>query len=148
MVEEHSRTHSDYRDWCPDCRAGKSTGLHHRRGDPDEEKLGATISVDYAFQLKEEQEDDLIPVLVAYDNVKESIWTFEVEEKGISNASVAVDWLVGKLDASGSSWSWYCSQERQRAFDYGIEGRCCVASQGGNVFVGVAGARVKVECTC
>ena len=32
MVEEHNRTHAEYRDWCLDCRAGKSTGLHHRRG--------------------------------------------------------------------------------------------------------------------
>ena len=66
-----------------------------------DEKLGTTISVDYAFRLKEEQVDDLIPILVAYDNVKKSIWTLEVEEKGISNTSVAVDWLVGKLDMSG-----------------------------------------------
>ena len=79
MVEEHNRTHAEYRDWCPDCRAGKSTGLHHRKGDPDEEKLGATISADYAFRLKEEQEDDLIPILVAHDDVKKSIWTLEVE---------------------------------------------------------------------
>ena len=62
MVEEHNRTHAEYRDWCPHCRAGKSTGLHHRQGDPDEEKLGVTVSVDFAFRLKEEQEDDLIPV--------------------------------------------------------------------------------------
>ena len=54
MAEEHNRTHAEYRDWCPDCRAGKSTGLHHRRGDPDEEKLGVTASVDFAFRLKEE----------------------------------------------------------------------------------------------
>ena len=33
--------------------------------------------------------------------MKDSIWTLEVEEKGIANASVAVDWLEGKLDASG-----------------------------------------------
>ena len=39
MVEEHNRTHAEYRDWCPDCRAGKSTGLHHRRGDPGEDKI-------------------------------------------------------------------------------------------------------------
>ena len=70
MVEEHNRTHAEYRDWCPHCRAGKSTGLHHRRGDPEEEKLGVTMSVDYAFRLKEEREDDLIPVLIAYDNTK------------------------------------------------------------------------------
>ena len=101
MVEEHNRTHAEYREWCRHCRAGKSTGLHHRQGDPLDEKLGTTISVDYAFRLKEEQVDDLIPILVAYDNVKKSIWTLEVEEKGISNTSVAVDWLVGKLDMSG-----------------------------------------------
>ena len=101
MVEEHNRTHAEYREWCPDCRAGKSTGLHHRSGDPEEEKLGPTVSIDYAFRAKEEQEDDLIPVLIAYDNVKQSVWALEVEEKGVSNSRVAVDWLVGKLDASG-----------------------------------------------
>ena len=101
MVEEHNRTHAEYRDWCPHCQAGKSTGLHHRRGDLEEEKVGVTISVDFAFRLKEEQEDDLIPVLVAYDNAKKSVWTLEVEEKGISSTAVAVEWLVNKLDASG-----------------------------------------------
>ena len=101
MVEEHNRTHAEYRDWCPDCRAGKSTGLHHRRGSPDEEKLGVTVSIDHAFRLKEEQEDDLIPILIAYDNTKKSIWTLEVEEKGVGDTGVAVQWLVDKLDASG-----------------------------------------------
>ena len=101
MVEEHNRTHAEYRDWCPDCRAGKSTGLHHRRGDPSEEKLGVTVSIDYAFRQGDEREEGLIPILVAYDNVKCSIWALEVEEKGISNSSVAVSWLIEKLDASG-----------------------------------------------
>ena len=91
IVEEHNRTHAEYRDWCPDCRAGRSMGLHHRRGDPEEENLGANIYVDYAFRLKEEPEDDLILVPVACENVKESIGTLNVEEKGISNASVAVE---------------------------------------------------------
>ena len=40
-------------------------------------------------------------MLVAYDNVKKGIWTLEVDEKGVRNTSVAVDWLVEKLDASG-----------------------------------------------
>ena len=95
MVEEHNRTHAEYRDWCPDCRAGKSTGLHHRRGDPTEDKVGVTISIDYAFRQGDEREEGLIPILVAYDNVKGSIWALEVEEKGISNSSIAVSWLVG-----------------------------------------------------
>lgn len=101
MVEEHNRTHAEYRDWCPHCRAGKSTNLHHRQGDPEDEKLGTTISVDYALSLKEEQVEDLIPILVAYDNVNKSVWTLEVEEKGISNSGAAVDWLIEKLGMSG-----------------------------------------------
>ena len=98
MVEEHSRTHSEYRDWCPDCRAGKSTGLHHRQGDPTEDKIGTTISIDYAFRQPDEKEDDLIPVLVAYDNVKKSIWALEVDAKGITDNGAAVDCIVAKFD--------------------------------------------------
>ena len=101
MVEEHNRTHAEYRDWCPDCRAGKSTGLHHRRVDDPEGKLAATISVDYAFRIPEEKEEDIVPVLVVYDNKKNNIWTIEVPEKGVPEDDVAVDWLVDKLDASG-----------------------------------------------
>ena len=101
MVDEHNRTHAEYRDWCPDCRAGKSTGLHHRCGDPEEEKLGVTIRVDYAFRSTGEQEEGVVPILVAYDNMKGSIWALEVEEKGVSHGTVAVEWLVAKLDASG-----------------------------------------------
>ena len=40
-----------------------------------------TISVDFAVQLKEEQEDDLISILVAYDNAKTSVLALAVEEK-------------------------------------------------------------------
>ena len=34
MVEEHNRTQAEYRDWCPDCRVWRSTGLDHIRGNP------------------------------------------------------------------------------------------------------------------
>ena len=40
MEEERNRTHAEYRDRCPDCGAGKTTGLHHRRGYLDVEKFG------------------------------------------------------------------------------------------------------------
>ena len=51
--------------------------------------MGATISVDYAFRFEEKQDDGLIPMLVAYDNVMESVCALEGEEEGISNAIVA-----------------------------------------------------------
>ena len=91
MVEEHNRTHAEYRDWCKHRRKGKSTGLHHRQGVPSEDNIGVTISVAFAFRLREEQEDDLIPILVAHDNYKKSVWALEVEKRGISNTAVAVE---------------------------------------------------------
>ena len=88
-VEEHNRTHAEYRSWCPHCVRGKSVAMHHRRGDPDEEKLGVTISIDYAFKSAEEAEDDISPVLVAFDDSCSSIWVLEVEHKGVdSNVGV------------------------------------------------------------
>ena len=99
-VEEHNRTHAEYRSWCPHCVAGKSVSAQHRRRDPNEEKLGVTISIDYAFRTAEEAEEDLAPILVAYDNNYESIWAIEVAAKGIE-AGVGVEWLVEKLDMSG-----------------------------------------------
>ena len=68
-VEEHNRTHAEYRSWCPHCVAGKSISAQHCRRDPNEEKLGVTISIDYAFRTAEEAEEDLAPILVAYDMV-------------------------------------------------------------------------------
>ena len=99
-VEEHNRTHAEYRSWCPDCVAGKSVSMHHRRRDPSEERLGVTISIDYAFRTAEEAEEDLAPVLVVYDNNYESIWAMEVDAKGVE-AGVGIEWLVEKLDMSG-----------------------------------------------
>ena len=52
-VEEHNRTHAEYRSWCPHCVRGKSISMQHRRGDPDEEKLGVTVSIDHAFKTAE-----------------------------------------------------------------------------------------------
>ena len=74
--------------------------MQHRQGNADEEKLGVTISVDYAFKSAEEAEDDISPILVAYDNSCKSIWTLEVDHKGV-DANIGVDWLNDKLVMSG-----------------------------------------------
>ena len=99
-VEEHNRTHAEYRSWCPHCVRGKSISMQHRRGNPEEEKLGVTISIDYAFKSAEEAEEDVSPVLVAYDSSCKSIWVMEVEHKGV-DAHVGVEWLHEKLQMAG-----------------------------------------------
>ena len=100
MIEEHYPCHAHYRSWCPDCAAGRSLGMQHRSGDPDEEPLGVTISLDYAFKAGDEVEADLQPQLVAYDHGKKALWVLEVEEKGVE-AGVGVAWLAEKLEFAG-----------------------------------------------
>ena len=86
--------------------------------------------------------------MVAYDNTKESIWTLEVEEKGISNASVAVDWSVGKLDASGYHGVGIALKSDSEPSILVLKDAVALRRKRGDVFVGATGARVKVKCTC
>ena len=59
--------------------------------------LGPVISLEYAFRSAEgETEDDLSPLLVAYDHRQFSLWILEVEEKGVGT-EVGVAWLAQKL---------------------------------------------------
>ena len=99
-IEEHFPLHVHYRSWCPHCRAGKSLSKQHRMGKKEDKELGVTISLDYAFKAPEEAEDDLSPILIAYDNDKGAIWALEVEHKGV-DSGVGVSWLVDRLEAAG-----------------------------------------------
>ena len=58
------------------------------------------ISLDYAFRHEGEEEDGIAPVLVALDRAKTSIWTLEVDAKGV-DSGVGIDWLIGRLNLSG-----------------------------------------------
>ena len=98
QIAEQFPCHAHYRSWCPDCRAGRSVGKQHRTQAEDEDgSLGPVISMDYAFEIGEEIEDDLSPVLVAYDHGKKALWTLEVDEKGVE-AGIGVEWLHRKLE--------------------------------------------------
>ena len=66
-VEEHYPLHVHYRSWCPHCQAGRSTSKQHRGKPSDEEPLGPTISIDYAFKYDDEAEESVSPVLVVVD---------------------------------------------------------------------------------
>ena len=81
-IAEHFPLHVHYRSWCPHCRAGKSIGKQHKSRDPNDEPLGVEICVGYAFKGVEEAEEDVSPVLVAYNQNKNALWTLEVDHKG------------------------------------------------------------------
>ena len=100
MLDEHYPSHAHYRSWCPDCVAGRSVGKQHKTPVSTEEPLGVTISLDYAFWNAQEEEQDLSPILVAYDHGKRALWVLEVYKKGVE-AGVGVKWLAAKLEFAG-----------------------------------------------
>ena len=101
-VDEHMPLHVDYRDWCAHCVAGKGISHQHTAAkDTDIEKLGATVSMDYCFWVPEEIEDDMCPVLVAYEDTTKALWVLQVEEKGADH--LAVNYIADKLEHYGFS---------------------------------------------
>ena len=69
-VEEHFPLHLQYRDWCMHCRYGKANLAPHLAEPSDREKLGITVSADFAFMGAEEAEESMQPALVLYDDSK------------------------------------------------------------------------------
>ena len=110
-LKEHYPLHLQYRSWCRYCVSGKGHSKHHRRSGDErvEEHSGFTTwHMDYCFFNKktlevhgpsEEQAECSLPVLVAYDEVKEACWTMPVVEKG-ANEDV-VQWTCRVLEDSG-----------------------------------------------
>ena len=66
-LDEHLPLHLEYREWCEHCVAGKGMAAQHRQHVGDKELLGHTVDVDYAFMSPETEDDDMCPVLAAYD---------------------------------------------------------------------------------
>ena len=60
--DSHMTLHADYRDWCPDCVAGR--GISHQHRASRNERAGTEFSLDYAFMTAEAVGEDLCPVLV------------------------------------------------------------------------------------
>ena len=97
-IDAHLPLHTEYRDWCPHCDAGRGISQQHRTS-TEAEALGNTISCDSAFHTKEEQEGNMCPILVCYDHRKWDIWAMPMEAKGAIEP--AVGWMLGKLDLAG-----------------------------------------------
>ncbi len=60
--DAHMTLHADYRDWCPDCVAGR--GISHQHRASRNERTGREFSLDYAFMTAEDVGEDMCPVLV------------------------------------------------------------------------------------
>ena len=69
-IDSHFPLHAEFRSWCKFCVEGKGASRQHRSGDPSEESIGVTISIDYCFMVPEESEEGMDAVLIAYDDKK------------------------------------------------------------------------------
>ena len=98
-VDAHFPLHLEYREWCAHCRAGRGVSDHHHRGNPEEEPLGCTISLDYLFAVPEEEDEHMDAVLLVYDSNRRNMWTMAVDKKGATPA--AVKWVNDRLNTAG-----------------------------------------------
>ena len=55
--------------------------------------MGFTLSVDSAFKIAEEVDEETAPILFAYEHKTGSIWAIEIDHKG-ADAGTASDWIV------------------------------------------------------
>ena len=98
-IAAHFSLHAEYRSWCKYCAHGKGISRQHAAGDPTEEALGVTISIDYCFMVPEESEEEMDAILIAYGNENMGLWAMTVDAKGPTPQ--AVGWLSGKNEESG-----------------------------------------------
>ena len=83
-IENHYPLHLEYRDWCPHCVAGKAVMAQHQDEPSDRERLGVTVSADYAFMGSEEKEEGMQPSFVMLDDGKKAFWAIGVAAKEVS----------------------------------------------------------------
>ena len=78
--------HSDYRDRCPDCVAGR--GVNHQHRSSRTERIEREFSLDYAFMMAEDVGEDMSPLFVGYDNDSHGMWALAADANGATKPSV------------------------------------------------------------
>ena len=104
--DKHHPLHVPFQSWCPHCAAGAGVGQQHRCDKDGKLMDYATVSMDYAFRIKDELDPDMMPCLVMCDNVPQGpggIYVIPVDAKG--TADYVIDGVVGRLEEAGHSGS-------------------------------------------
>ena len=84
-MEAHYPLHLEYRSWCAHCRAGKARLAPHLCEPADREKLGITVSCNYASMGSEEKDENIQPSLIIFDDDKEAFWAIGVKSKTLTD---------------------------------------------------------------
>ena len=85
--KEHRLTHLPFRNWCPDCVAGKSVDDPHRRREPIENDGTPEVHMDYCF-LRNRAGDEPAKVVVGKERKTRCFFAHVVPRKGASVAWV------------------------------------------------------------
>ena len=75
-VDAHMTLHAGYRNWCPDCVAGR--GISHQHRSSRNERTGREFSLDYALMTADDVGEDMCPVFSGYDNDSYGIWALVI----------------------------------------------------------------------
>ena len=84
--EEHERTHTPFRAWCPFCVKGRATNAQHRKnrdGEEEKELRVPRISLDYFYMSKKDEEAKNNPTLVVVNEATNEKFAGAVGQKGI-----------------------------------------------------------------
>ena len=84
--EKQFPLHLHFRSWYPDCNACKARLALHRVESEEGERLGVTLSADYAFMGSEEAEEVMEATVMMYDDDKGAFWTLGVSKKGVTES--------------------------------------------------------------
>ena len=98
-VEEHLPLHLNYRSWCQDCRTGRGRQAPHIIEPHVRDKFGIAFCADYTCLTLADNEEDMKPSLLMYDDGKDVFWAIGFESKGLSE--LIVKYVKGVLDMSG-----------------------------------------------
>ena len=100
-VKAHNVNHLPYRSWCPHCVRGKGKSLDHKRLDQERDHVIPTVSMDYCFMGKDEDESTM-PILVLRDHGTKKTFSHVVPSKGTKHPYVCKQ-CVHDLDTLGYS---------------------------------------------
>ncbi len=139
--EEHERTHTPYRAWCPVCVRARGRATPHMKSKEAEEEAVPKISMDYFFMSSKDEEAKENPLIVMMDEETGEKYARAVGHKGVGTAGER-DWLVKDMDAEMKAWG----------HQGGVSGHIIMKSDGEpavvarrNAVAGYHGGRVSPE---
>ncbi len=107
MREEHEKSHTPYRSWCPFCVRGRGISCGHKKvaHDEEDEKVAQVprVAMDYGFMSTKDEEAKENPMLVMVNEKTGDKFARAAGSKGIGEEGEG-HWLVRDADEELKAW--------------------------------------------